>query len=72
MVLLSTKITKTLNVPHLSITVLDGLEIPSHVNAVVHRLDRVVFGNNTSPQLGMLTHSLSWDQQTEKCVSRRK
>lgn len=39
LVLLSTKITKTLNVPHLSITAVDGLEIPFHVNAVVYRLD---------------------------------
>lgn len=39
LVLLSSKITKTLNVPHLSITALDGLEIPFHVNAVVYRLD---------------------------------
>lgn len=39
LVLLSIKITKTLNVPHLSITALDGLEIPFHVNAVVYRLD---------------------------------
>lgn len=78
MVLLSTKITKTLNVPHLSITALDGLEIPFHVNAVVYRLDLctdlicVMFSNNTSPQLGILSQRVSWDQQTEKCVSRRK
>lgn len=72
LVLLSTKITKTLNVPHLSITALDGLEISFHVSALCTDLICVVFTNNTSSRLRMLSQSLSWDQQTEKCVSKRK